>query len=263
MTYPPGSGFPGNDPAPGAAPQPAYPEPPYPGPGDPGPLPGPASHRPAGATTTNGLAIASLVTGVFGCFGIISLILGAIALKQIKDRGQKGRGLAIAGIVLSLLWGVIGGASYLFIKSLDKDDLAKSLASPRVTSTKPKDVRANNMRVGDCINDNSGASTATDGPVKVESVKVVPCNAPHDGEVLATFRLAMATLPSESQMSKVASAGCQQRIGRRLSRDPARANLATSYYFPTTQSWASGDRMITCVAVHAREGAKLTRKLRT
>ncbi|KAB2351725.1 DUF4190 domain-containing protein [Actinomadura rudentiformis] len=255
MTYPPGSGFPGNDPAPGAAPQPMYPAP-----GDP-PLPGPASHRPS-SDSTNGLAIASLITGLLGCFGILGLILGAIAMKQIKERGQKGRGLAIGGIVLSLLWVVGGTAGYLFISSLDKDDLDK-LATPKVTTTKPKDVRANKMRVGDCINDNSGATTSIEGPVEVESVKVVPCTTPHDGEVLATFRLSTATLPSESQMSTLAGKGCQQRIGSRLSREPARRSLATSYYFPSVQSWASGDRAITCVAVHAKDGTKLTRKLRT
>ncbi|MFG2002598.1 DUF4190 domain-containing protein [Spirillospora sp. NPDC048911] len=223
-------------------------------------MPGPASHRPAG-NSTNGLAIASLITGLLGCFGVLGLILGVISLKQIKERGQKGRGLALGGIVLSVLWVVGGTASYLFLSSLDKDDLDK-LATPKTTSTKPKDVRANKMRVGDCINDNSGASTATDAPVEVDSVKVVPCTSPHDGEVLATFRLAAATLPSESQMGKLAGNGCQQRVTRRINRDPARAQLDISYYYPTVQSWASGDRLITCVAVHSKQGTKLTRKLR-
>ncbi|MEU5883715.1 DUF4190 domain-containing protein [Spirillospora sp. NPDC047279] len=228
-------------------------------PGFPGP-PGPSSHRP---TTTNGLAVASLITGVLGCVSLISIILGVIALKQIKERGQRGRGLAIAGIVISLLWGVVGTASYLFLKSVDGDDIAGKLPSPKATVTKPKDVGANKMRVGDCINDNSAAATtATDGPVEVESVKVVPCTSPHDGEVLASFRLAVATLPTDAQMSKLASAGCKARVGTRLNRDPAGASLATSYYYPTIQSWADGDRLVTCVAVHATEGKKLTRKLR-
>jgi hypothetical protein len=58
---------------------------------------------------TNGMAIASLVLGIVGlvlccCYGIgavpglVGAILGHIGLKQIKERGQEGRGMAIAGI---------------------------------------------------------------------------------------------------------------------------------------------------------------------
>jgi len=57
--------------------------------------------------TTNGLAIASLVLGVLWLVwlgSLLGLILGLVALKQIKNRNQGGRGIAIAGIVLSVLW---------------------------------------------------------------------------------------------------------------------------------------------------------------
>jgi hypothetical protein len=50
---------------------------------------------------TNGLAIASLVLA-FLC-SLAGLICGIIALNQIRDRQQEGRGLAIAGIVISCL----------------------------------------------------------------------------------------------------------------------------------------------------------------
>jgi hypothetical protein len=50
---------------------------------------------------TNGLAIASLVLAFF-C-SIAGLVCGIIALNQINTSGQRGRGLAIAGIVISIL----------------------------------------------------------------------------------------------------------------------------------------------------------------
>ena len=61
---------------------------------------------------TNGLAIASLVVSLAGgCFyslgGIVGIILGIVALNQIKQTGQQGRGLAIAGIAV--------GAAFLAI----------------------------------------------------------------------------------------------------------------------------------------------------
>lgn len=54
----------------------------------------------------NKLAIVSLVVGILwvgGLGAILALILGIVGLKQIKRSGQRGKGLAIAGIVLGCL----------------------------------------------------------------------------------------------------------------------------------------------------------------
>ena len=54
----------------------------------------------------DGLAIASLVLGILWLFwlgSLVGLILGVVALKQIKSRNQRGRGIAIAGVVLGSL----------------------------------------------------------------------------------------------------------------------------------------------------------------
>lgn len=51
---------------------------------------------------TNGLAIATLVLGICG-FALIPVIMGHIALKQIRERGDGGAGLAIAGLILGYL----------------------------------------------------------------------------------------------------------------------------------------------------------------
>ena len=74
----------------------------------------PGGYYPAAAPTgTNGLAIASLVCGIIGGFACIlwipAIIMGFVALNQIKATGdrQPGRGLAIAGIVLGFLWVVL------------------------------------------------------------------------------------------------------------------------------------------------------------
>ena len=63
----------------------------------------PTGYSVAGAVTTSGFAIASLVLGILG-ISLLSIIFGFIALSQIKKRGQKGRGMAIAGIVLGFVW---------------------------------------------------------------------------------------------------------------------------------------------------------------
>jgi drug/metabolite transporter (DMT)-like permease len=52
------------------------------------------------------LAIASLIasfTGLLCCVGsIVAMVLGAIALDQIKRTRQEGFGLAVAGIVIGI-----------------------------------------------------------------------------------------------------------------------------------------------------------------
>ena len=88
MTFPPGQ-------PPGYQP---YPPPAYPY-GQYGQTPAPYPPKPS----TNGFAIASLILGILG--GVpLSVIFGIIALNQIKRSRQGGRGMAIAGLVLSGLW---------------------------------------------------------------------------------------------------------------------------------------------------------------
>lgn len=56
--------------------------------------------------TTNGLAIASMVLGIVWIYwigSVLALIFGLIARKQIRERGQGGDGMAIAGIVLGII----------------------------------------------------------------------------------------------------------------------------------------------------------------
>lgn len=59
--------------------------------------------------TTNGLALASLITGIAGLTifpvvlpSIAAIILAIIARGQIKARNQGGRGLSLAGLILGL-----------------------------------------------------------------------------------------------------------------------------------------------------------------
>jgi len=96
-TQPPPHPYPYPYPPPPAQPPWAGPSPPYPP-----PYPGYAM-----TPSTNGLAIAALVLGivcVYWVTSILAIIFGHIALSQIRVSGQRGRGLAIAGLVLGYAW---------------------------------------------------------------------------------------------------------------------------------------------------------------
>jgi hypothetical protein len=135
--YPPSSyppGYPAGYPPPGAPPgyqaPPGYGGPPYPPPpqlgeppagyGPPPSLPGEysggyypppgyqGSYGPQGEMQPgmNGLAIASLISSFTGLFcgigGILAIVLGSIAMNQIKRTRQDGYALAVAGIVIGV-----------------------------------------------------------------------------------------------------------------------------------------------------------------
>ncbi|MGI3200060.1 DUF4190 domain-containing protein [Streptomyces sp. GLT-R25] len=75
----------------------------------PGPGPGPYGYQPWGQgyspystpAPVNGLAIAALVLGILCFLPLVGLILGFFALAQIKRKGERGKGMAIAGMILS------------------------------------------------------------------------------------------------------------------------------------------------------------------
>ena len=69
----------------------------------------PAYYGAPGSASTNGLAIAALVTGIVGV-SLVAVILGHMAISQINKTGQQGKGMAIAGLVLGylgMLFGII------------------------------------------------------------------------------------------------------------------------------------------------------------
>jgi hypothetical protein len=55
---------------------------------------------------TNGMAIASMVLGILWIYwigSILAIIFGFIAMSQIKERNQAGKGMATAGLILGFI----------------------------------------------------------------------------------------------------------------------------------------------------------------
>ena len=80
--------------------QPPYGQQPY---GQPPYAPQPYGYGWAPPQRTNGLAIASMVLGIVWLYwigSVLALVFGYVARKQIRERGDAGGGMAIAGIVL-------------------------------------------------------------------------------------------------------------------------------------------------------------------
>lgn len=71
---------------------------------------------------TNSSAVAGFVLALigmffFGIFSLLGLIFSAKGLSQLKETGEKGNGMAIAGIVLSIIGLVVTAVFVIIIAS--------------------------------------------------------------------------------------------------------------------------------------------------
>ncbi|MEU0095693.1 septum formation family protein [Kribbella sp. NPDC006257] len=235
-------GQPGPQPGPGyqpaqGHPQGGYPQqsggyPPYPsGPGGYQPYPGGYnSNEPSGPRKMSTLAVLGFIFSLVLLIPV-SVTLSIIALVQIPKNHQKGKGLAIAGLVICGLW--LAGAVVLAALGDDTTD-SKRDASGQVTTTAT--TRPDELRVGDCV------SSLKEGSVK--NVKIVPCTGPNGGKVFATYEMPKGKWPGLPAVQAAAEKGCTDRFV--ASQQQADTPSDVFYFHPIESSWALGDRGVVC-----------------
>jgi hypothetical protein len=210
----PGYG-PGGYPPPGGYPGPGYPPPQKPG--------------------TNGFAIAALIFGIIGGL-VLGFIFGFIALSQTKRTGQNGRGLAIAGLILSAMWtiGIILLVILAIATSATRDDGG--------TVTQGGAISATALQVGDCVNNLQNSTN-------VQSLPGVPCAQPHEGEVFAVFDLpGGTTYPGRDAVREQVATECNARLATYSPSAQNDSSVGLFSVYPQEQSWTSGDREVVCIA---------------
>jgi hypothetical protein len=175
-------------------------------------------------------AILALVFGIVA-FTPISIVLGIVALVQIPKNHQKGKGLAIAGIVISVLW--VAGFVALLV-AIGPTEPERD-ASGQVTAT--TDTRPDKLRVGDCV------SSLKEGEVK--DVQIAPCGGPNGGKVFAVFDMPKGKWPGLSGVQAAAEKGCTDRYV--ASKQQADKPSDVFYFHPVESGWALGDRGVVCL----------------
>ncbi|MFB7247076.1 hypothetical protein CW362_04090 [Streptomyces populi] len=197
----------------------------------------------------NGLAIAALVLGVLCFLPAVGLVLGTVALVQIKKRGERGKGMAVAGMVLSSIGVVLlalvvatGGARDFW------DGFREGAGGGSAFS----------LHKGECFDAPGGALEGV-----AYDVDVVPCAGRHDAEVFAEARAYGGSYPGDSAVSDQAGDMCYSLTDTYAMDGWAVPDDVDVYYFtPTRQSWSAGDREITCMFGSADEHGTLTGSLR-
>jgi len=188
---------------------------------------------------TNGFAIASFVLGLIGG-ALLSVIFGIIALVKLRERPQRGKGLAIAGLCLSGAW-VVGIVAALVVNAQTASQ--RSVITGQITKNGHLDVQS--LQAGDCFQNPSGASLAE----SVTQVTAVSCTTPHDAQVIALLPVSGSAYPGEPAFRAQAVPGCKAAVRNNL--DPSKVNSTTALHFlyPAEQSWTDGKHAITCFVV--------------
>jgi hypothetical protein len=184
---------------------------------------------------TNGFAIAALVCGLIAAVPF-AIAFGIVALVQIRKRNQGGRGLAIAGLVLAVVWTLVLAAviTVAVLASADRDESGRISDGGSVSSFE--------LSPGDCLN---GLRESQN----ISSLPAVPCAEPHEGEVFALFDISGSAWPGDAEVAKQAERGCVTRLEQYAPTAADDSSLEIFFLHPTQRSWASGDREVACVAM--------------
>ncbi len=209
--------YPGQSTYPG---QPTYPgqhPPPY-GSTDPNAYLGPPSY-PAGGygippppgqqSGWSGLAIAAFVTAlVLPLVGILVAVpLAIVALVKIAKSREKGKGLAIAAIVIAVLWwiGAIILGVWVARQQVERNDAGEI--------TEEGIVEFGDIRAGDCVTipDLDG-----EGDVNTFELKGVPCSETHNAQAVAITAIDGESYPGESALGRQSLAPCTTALRTEL-----------------------------------------------
>jgi len=194
------------------------------------------------ASGTNGFAIASFVLGLVGG-ALLSVIFGVVALNKLRNRPQRGKGLAIAGLCLSGVW-VLGIVTVLAVNAQTASQ--RSATTGQITKSGHLDVFS--LRAGDCFQNPSGNQPSS----ALTQVTAVPCTTPHNAQVIAQLPVPGSAYPGQAAFRAQALTGCKA-AATDLDQSKLTSTMNLLWIYPEPQAWTDGQRSISCLAVDSSE----------
>jgi len=195
---------------------------------------GPQYPTQAGA---NGFAIASLALGIVFVVPfapILAIVFGIVALVQIGRTGQRGRGMAISGIVLGSLVLVAGIAAIVWaITSMPQ-------RGPDGSHVKSGLSSVDSLQPGDCFSGVKDGSLLT--------VTAHPCTSSHQAQLITTVPLDEGPFPGANQAGDLAEEACAPEVDLLVRPDVAEDLEPYILYPDSSQAW-SADRTADCLLV--------------
>jgi hypothetical protein len=161
---------------------------------------------------------------------------GAEADAERVRAAREGRGRRRVATVAFTL---VGAAALVASVAVAAGSLSDSDRDATGEVTERGTVSVFEIRRGDCLN-------GLDEAPAIRAVEVVPCEGRHEAEVLSGFRMQDGEFPGMAAVTSQAERRCGDAL---VAASPPRRNGPVPFYMhPTRQSWAMGDRVITCIA---------------
>ena len=157
------------------------------------------------------------------------MIFAIVALFQMRGRHQRGRGLAIAALVISAAW--IAAITSLIAYGL---------------SAQGKTVQAIDLKTGDCVKDAAESELPT-------WVKRVRCDRPHYGEVFAVLTLPDTMAYPGEEPLRGRGDECGPTFFDYAPNSPEGPTFRVAVAYPTASRWANGERSVVCVVISRHE----------
>lgn len=208
------------------------------------------SQRYARSARTSGWAIASFVLGLVGV-SLLGLIFGIVALVRLNRIRERGRGLAIAGIVLSCCWtavfAVAGAAVLSLLHQANSPRVAASggpgaSGAPGGSGSGQPGTGLFSLRVGDCFDIPPGQQDISG------TITLITCTNSHNAQVFAIFTPTGlgSGYPGDKKFTSVATQGCDARTTD-LDQAKLTSDMLQFSGYPTLVQWDLGNRKVTCV----------------
>ncbi|RST06096.1 DUF4190 domain-containing protein [Streptomyces sp. WAC07149] len=200
-----------------------------------GPPPSAYGHPPA----LNGFALASLLVGLL-CFPPLGIVFAVVALVQIARKGERGRALAVAGLVVSLL------TTAVLVTGVTRYAEHFTGAPGRARYAEQVEGQLTGMdelRVGDCFNVPGG-----DLLDETRFTYRIGCDRVHDAEVTAATAIGQNPYPGKGWLEETATNTCWKAQDAYAMDSWALPGYAEMFYFtPSPDSWQNGDRRLLCL----------------
>lgn len=130
--------------------------------------------------------------------------------------------LIVLGVIVGLIVLVVGGSIALFL-IVGKDT-----------------VTATDVKVGDCLKE------IPDG-ARVLTVQTTGCDEPHAGEVFAVLLMPDGDFPGQNAIDDYADK-CSPELASYSPAAMEDDSIQMYVLYPTAETWAAGDRAVTCIA---------------
>ncbi|WP_326565022.1 DUF4190 domain-containing protein [Amycolatopsis rhabdoformis] len=192
-------------------------------------------------TTTNGFAITSLVLAFLPATVVLSVIFGIIALVKTRRTGQRGRGLAIAGLSISGAWVLVLIAAVVIVSLAPAGDKA-AVAVPAASNS----VFA--AQKGQCF---------TTYDELTSNIEKVPCDKPHHSEIYGLVVLPgddTDVYPGDQTLSDQARFFCEAEQRNFFAATTPPSDLVMAVYYPDEGTWQHRGHSAVCT-FESRNGA--------